>query len=150
MNSYHLDHILTLQHALAHYERMLSQSHPTYILQLRASIATTKSDTDKAIMMLSILSLGILFSQVLTGMFVFHFEVLYVEKALIHRGRFNECDPPTQLTRTWGQTQWLWGRHRAGGCYNWYFCVDRATLVVTGEEKTQSHALTHLILIAVV
>ena len=61
---------------------MLSQSHPTYVLQLRASIATTKSDTDKAIMMLSILSLGILFSQVLTGMFVFHFEVLFVERSI--------------------------------------------------------------------
>jgi magnesium transporter len=30
-----VDHILTLQHSLLHYEHLLSQSHPTYLTQLR-------------------------------------------------------------------------------------------------------------------
>ena len=40
------DHILTLQHSLEHYERMLSQLNPTYISQLRAEISITKNKAD--------------------------------------------------------------------------------------------------------
>ena len=62
------DHILTLQHALAHYERMLSQSHPTYLSQLRVTVMTTKSGQDKAIMLLTIVSMAVLCNLAMIGM----------------------------------------------------------------------------------
>lgn len=65
------DHILTLQHSLAHYERMLSQSHPTYLSQLRVSVAATTSGSDKAVMILTIVSMLVLCGQVIIGEFVF-------------------------------------------------------------------------------
>lgn len=40
------DHILTLQHSLAYYERMLSEWSSTYISQLRAEISITKNKAD--------------------------------------------------------------------------------------------------------
>ena len=42
------DHILTLQHSLVYYERMLSDWNPTYTAQLSAeiSIAKNKADTN--------------------------------------------------------------------------------------------------------
>ncbi|KAK0446414.1 uncharacterized protein EV420DRAFT_901768 [Desarmillaria tabescens] len=61
------DHILTLQHSLAHYERVLSQSHPIYLSQLRASIALTKSGTDKSLIIVTIVSVGSLCLQPLIG-----------------------------------------------------------------------------------
>jgi magnesium transporter len=67
--SFHPDHILTLQHALAHYERMLSQSHPTYLSQLRVTVMTTKSGQDKAIMLLTVVSMAVLCNLVMIGMF---------------------------------------------------------------------------------
>jgi len=66
--SFCLDHILTLQHALAHYERMLSQSHPTYLSQLRVTVMTTKSGQDKAIMLLTIVSMAVLCNLAMIGM----------------------------------------------------------------------------------
>lgn len=62
------DHILTLQHSLAHYERMLSQSHPIYLSQLRTSVALTKSGTDKALIVLTVVSIGVLCIQPLIGL----------------------------------------------------------------------------------
>lgn len=61
------DHILTLQHSLAHYERMLSQSHPVYLLQLRTSVALTKQATDKSIIFLTVVSIAVLCIQTLIG-----------------------------------------------------------------------------------
>ncbi|RDB29644.1 hypothetical protein Hypma_015563 [Hypsizygus marmoreus] len=63
------DHILTLQHSLAHYERMLSQSHPTYLSQLRTGVALTKSGTDKAIIYLTTVGIAVLCIQTLIGTF---------------------------------------------------------------------------------
>ncbi|KAK0456915.1 hypothetical protein EV421DRAFT_1755582 [Armillaria borealis] len=62
------DHILTLQHSLAHYERMLSQSHPIYLSQLRTSVALTKAGTDKALIVLTVVSIGVLCIQPLIGL----------------------------------------------------------------------------------
>ncbi|KAI0375070.1 hypothetical protein BV20DRAFT_960126 [Pilatotrama ljubarskyi] len=59
------DHILTLQQSLAHYERMLNQSHPTYLSQLRLSVERAKAGSDKAIVSLTIISLGVLCLQTL-------------------------------------------------------------------------------------
>ncbi|KAF9457059.1 hypothetical protein BDZ94DRAFT_285980 [Collybia nuda] len=63
------DHILFLQHSLAHYERMLSQSHPTYLSQLRTVVALTKNGTDKAIIYLTVVSVAVLCVQTLIGAF---------------------------------------------------------------------------------
>ncbi|KAK7694720.1 hypothetical protein QCA50_001908 [Cerrena zonata] len=62
------DHILTLQQSLAHYERMLSQSHPTYLMELRLSVSKAKAASDKAIVMLSVISIGVLLVQTLIGL----------------------------------------------------------------------------------
>ncbi|KAJ7706222.1 hypothetical protein B0H17DRAFT_1036260 [Mycena rosella] len=61
------DHILTLENALKHYERMLSQSHPLYISHVRATVAITKSGSDKAVIFLSSVSIAVLCVQTLIG-----------------------------------------------------------------------------------
>ncbi|KAI0094857.1 hypothetical protein BDY19DRAFT_914959 [Irpex rosettiformis] len=61
------DHILTLQQSLAHYERMLSQSHPIYLSHLRLSVSASKSGSDKAIAMLTMVSMAVLVMQVVIG-----------------------------------------------------------------------------------
>ncbi|THV07742.1 hypothetical protein K435DRAFT_267667 [Dendrothele bispora CBS 962.96] len=63
------DHILTLQHSLAHYERMLSQSHPTYLSHLRAEASYARSGTDKNLIYLTLISMAVLCCQTLTGLF---------------------------------------------------------------------------------
>ncbi|KAJ4486063.1 hypothetical protein J3R30DRAFT_3281636 [Lentinula aciculospora] len=63
------DHILSLQHSLAHYERMLSQSHPTYLQQLRTHVSLTKSGADKALVYLTTVSMAVLCLQTVIGMF---------------------------------------------------------------------------------
>lgn len=55
-----LDHIDTLMQSLAHYERMLSHSHPAYLSQLRVSQALAKGGTDKAILILTVISITVL------------------------------------------------------------------------------------------
>jgi magnesium transporter len=62
------DHILTLQNALTHYERMLSQSHPTYLAQLRSMLEQTKGRADTHLLYLTIVSISILCLQPLTGL----------------------------------------------------------------------------------
>ncbi|KAJ8595918.1 hypothetical protein M405DRAFT_782479 [Rhizopogon salebrosus TDB-379] len=62
------DHILTLQQSLHHYEHMLSESHPAYLTQLRVSLAKTKEYTDKAILMVTVISIGILCLQLPIGL----------------------------------------------------------------------------------
>ncbi|KAJ6604611.1 hypothetical protein DFH09DRAFT_315618 [Mycena vulgaris] len=61
------DHILTLENALRHYERMLSQSHPLYISHVRATVAISKSGSDQALIFLSSVSIGVLCIQTLIG-----------------------------------------------------------------------------------
>ena len=62
------DHILTLQNALAHYERMLSQSHPIYLAQLRTMFEKAKCRTDINLLYLTIISIASLCLQPLIGM----------------------------------------------------------------------------------
>ncbi|KAJ7125622.1 hypothetical protein C8R43DRAFT_898190 [Mycena crocata] len=59
------DHILTLENALGHYERMLSHSHPLYISHVRATVAITKGGSDKALIFLSSVSIAVLCVQTL-------------------------------------------------------------------------------------
>ncbi|KAG1864249.1 hypothetical protein DFJ58DRAFT_655998 [Suillus subalutaceus] len=63
------DHILTLQQSLHHYEHMLSDSHPAYLTQLRTHLAKTKQYTDKAILVVSLISIGIMCIQIPIGIF---------------------------------------------------------------------------------
>ncbi|KAI5121265.1 hypothetical protein M0805_002310 [Coniferiporia weirii] len=63
------DHILTLQQSLTHYERMLSHSHPAYLSQLRVSQSLAKGSTDKAILLLTVVSITVLCIQVILGLF---------------------------------------------------------------------------------
>ncbi|PCH33689.1 hypothetical protein WOLCODRAFT_112303 [Wolfiporia cocos MD-104 SS10] len=62
------DHILTLQQSLAHYERVLSQAHPTYLSHLRVSLSQAQSGTDAALVTLSTVSLGVVCIQTLIGL----------------------------------------------------------------------------------
>lgn len=62
-----VDHILALQQSLAHYERLLGQSHPAYLTQLRFSVSSAKSGSDKAVVQLTTISLGVLCVQTLIG-----------------------------------------------------------------------------------
>ncbi|KNZ77430.1 Putative metal ion transporter C17A12.14 [Termitomyces sp. J132] len=62
------DHILTLQHSLVDYERILSQSHPTYLSQLRTGVALTKRSTDKSILYLTVVNLAVPCVQPLIGL----------------------------------------------------------------------------------
>lgn len=66
--SFFVDHILTLQQSLHHYEHMLSDSHPAYLTQLQTRLAMNKGYTDKAILVLSLISIGILCLQIPIGM----------------------------------------------------------------------------------
>jgi magnesium transporter len=68
-----IDHILTLQHSLAHYERMLSQSHPTYLSQLRVTTMKTKQSQDKAVMLLTIVIMAVLCNLPMIGKLPFVF-----------------------------------------------------------------------------
>ncbi|KAL7415480.1 hypothetical protein BDY24DRAFT_383090 [Mrakia frigida] len=63
------DHILSMQSTLLHYEQILSQAQPAYVSQLRVSLAVTRGVTDKAILSLSVVSIGILPMQFISGMF---------------------------------------------------------------------------------
>lgn len=62
-----VDHILTLQHSLNHFEHMLSQSHPTYLSQLRTTFAATKSGADKSLIYLTTVSIAVLCIQTILG-----------------------------------------------------------------------------------
>ncbi|KAF8350097.1 hypothetical protein F5887DRAFT_877931 [Amanita rubescens] len=63
------DHIFTLQHSLAHYERMLGQLHPTYLSQLRTDLVITKSGESKALFYLTSITVAVLCIQSYVGIF---------------------------------------------------------------------------------
>ena len=63
-----VDHILTLQQSLAHYERMLSQLQPTYLNNLRVALSLGRSSGDKAIFILTFVSMAVLPPQIIIGM----------------------------------------------------------------------------------
>ncbi|KAK2461945.1 hypothetical protein APHAL10511_006408 [Amanita phalloides] len=63
------DHIYTLQHSLAHYERILSQLHPIYLLQLRTDFALAKSGESMALFYLTAITVAALCIQSYVGIF---------------------------------------------------------------------------------
>jgi len=62
-----LDHILTLQHSLNYYERMLSESHPIYLSQLRTNFVMSQSEASKNLVFLTSGSIAVLCMQALLG-----------------------------------------------------------------------------------
>ncbi|KAI0257100.1 hypothetical protein BJV78DRAFT_1116661 [Lactifluus subvellereus] len=62
------DHILTLQQSLAHFERMLSESHPTYLQILRLDSLHARARADYAALILGIAAVVVLPPQVLCGL----------------------------------------------------------------------------------
>jgi magnesium transporter len=61
------DHILTLQLSLAHYERMLSQSHPTYIQNLHVDFLRARAKGDFAAFILAVIGMLVLPPGVVIG-----------------------------------------------------------------------------------
>ncbi len=51
-----IDHIFTLQQSLAHYERMLSQSHPTYLQNLNVDFLRVRAKGDRAAFILALIT----------------------------------------------------------------------------------------------
>jgi hypothetical protein len=59
LNISNLDHILSLQQGLAHYEWMMAQSHPIYLSQLDIQAVKAKSGRGKAAIILSVVAVGV-------------------------------------------------------------------------------------------
>ena len=78
------DHILSLQQSLGHYEHMLSQSHPTYLMNLRVTISRARASSDGAILILTIVSIGVLPLQILIGLCQFVSELCMVANVALH------------------------------------------------------------------
>lgn len=55
-----VDHIIELQGTLLHYEYLLSQAQPAYLAQLRVRLSIARSGTDKAILRVTYIAVGIL------------------------------------------------------------------------------------------
>lgn len=66
-----VDHILTLQQSLAHYERMLSESHPMYIQNLHIDLLRAREKGDYAMFVLAVVTLLSVAPQVISGMCIF-------------------------------------------------------------------------------
>ena len=63
------DHILTLQHSLVYYERLLNDWSSTYISQLRAEISITKNKADVNLLYVTTVAACIQISLILIGRF---------------------------------------------------------------------------------
>jgi magnesium transporter len=62
-----LDHILLLQTSLHHYEYILSHCQPAYLSHLSVSFSFARGGTDKAILALSTVTIGVLPMQLVLG-----------------------------------------------------------------------------------
>jgi magnesium transporter len=62
-----VDHILALQQSLAHYERMLSESHPVYLQNLYIDLLHARAKTDFAMFVLTVIVVVDLPPQVVVG-----------------------------------------------------------------------------------
>lgn len=71
LRRYHVnsDHIVTMQQALAQYERILSSAHPMYLSHLRYSLSNAKGGNDKAIVTLTSVSIICLSIQLCLSMY---------------------------------------------------------------------------------
>ena len=63
-----VDHILTLQQSLAHYERMLSESHPMYLQNLNMDLLRARSKRDYGMFVLAVVTVVVVPPSVVIGM----------------------------------------------------------------------------------
>jgi magnesium transporter len=63
-----VDHILTLQQSLAHYERMLSESHPMYLQNLRVALLRARATGDYTAFIVAALTMAVIPPSVIIGM----------------------------------------------------------------------------------
>ncbi|KAF9651890.1 hypothetical protein BDM02DRAFT_3184137 [Thelephora ganbajun] len=70
-----LDHILSMQQALGHYERMLTQSYPIYQTQLHIRAVKSKENRGMAAVILTAVSLGVIILQTSIGVFSLNVKV---------------------------------------------------------------------------
>ncbi|KAF8310993.1 hypothetical protein DL93DRAFT_2140147 [Clavulina sp. PMI_390] len=63
------DHILTMQHSLAYYERVLAHAHPAYLSFLSVSLSQARAGSDRAVLWMSIISIGVVCIQFTIGLF---------------------------------------------------------------------------------
>ncbi|KIK28576.1 hypothetical protein PISMIDRAFT_38407, partial [Pisolithus microcarpus 441] len=63
------DHILALQQALSHHQHVLGQSHPIYLSQLRISVLNARKGSDRAVLILSLVSFGAMVPAPIIGAF---------------------------------------------------------------------------------
>ena len=66
-----VDHILTLQHSLVYYERMLSDWNPTYTAQLGAEVSISKNKADTNLLYLTTVGVCCTTNLILIGRFFF-------------------------------------------------------------------------------
>ncbi|KAH9960920.1 hypothetical protein BC827DRAFT_1267969 [Russula dissimulans] len=71
------DHILTLQQSLAHYERMLSESHPIYLQSLRIDLLRSQAKGNNATFMLSVVTVVVVPASVIIGVESMNVTVLH-------------------------------------------------------------------------
>jgi len=69
------DHILTLQHSLIYYERLLSELNPTYISQLHAEISITKNKADINLLFLTTVTVGCAVTNIMIGIFSMNVQI---------------------------------------------------------------------------
>jgi magnesium transporter len=62
-----IDHILSIAQSLSHYERVLSQSQQTYLQHLRTVVSRGRANQDMAVLILSIVTVGVLPLQMIMG-----------------------------------------------------------------------------------
>jgi magnesium transporter len=63
------DHIITLQHSLVYYERLLSDWNPTYTAQLSAEISIAKNKADVNLLYLTTVGVCCTTNLIMTGLF---------------------------------------------------------------------------------
>jgi hypothetical protein len=79
---------------------MLVQSHPKYLSQLSINVAQVKSGSDKAVMMLTIISMAIFCIQIPIGQSV-HLKLEMSDRDLFLRCPFSKRQGANQQTQIW-------------------------------------------------
>lgn len=67
-----VDHILTLQQSLAHYERMLSESHPLYLQNLHIDLERARIKREFSMFVLALVTVVATPPLVVIGMCMLH------------------------------------------------------------------------------
>ena len=85
-----VDHILTLQQSLAHYERMLSESHPMYLQNLHFDLLRARAKGDFAMFVLAMVTMMVVPPSVVIGTYDLGLFVLRAKSINDCRNRLDE------------------------------------------------------------